>query len=263
MEDAIRKIKDYLPLIALVPLLIGGFWQLVELASISSSYIRFFSVTQQLADGLLILFIFTLFYLTFLFIKKGLLSDFSFDTNKYEISSNKDIFLKLLLSVSVFCVSMYYLKEIIPISATIIEGASNGIISLGPIIFSLISIAVILMIVHPLFALTWVIIKRITKIEINLDQGKFQDFKRFVITILVIILLRFSFTTFFPVVHSAYIIPRNLTNLQYVVDKYSKENKISNKKDVRIVYTNDKYIFIQYGVNIEVVKSDYMFKSDK
>lgn len=49
-------IKDNLSLIILVPAILGGLWQLLELASIGIPYIRFFSVSQIVSDGLLILF---------------------------------------------------------------------------------------------------------------------------------------------------------------------------------------------------------------
>jgi hypothetical protein len=49
----LKLIKEYLPLIVLVPVVIGGLWQIIALASMSIAYIRFFSVTQLIADGLL------------------------------------------------------------------------------------------------------------------------------------------------------------------------------------------------------------------
>lgn len=49
--------KDILPIILIIPTLIGGVWQLFELGNIGTPYIRFFSVTQLLPDGLLIIFI--------------------------------------------------------------------------------------------------------------------------------------------------------------------------------------------------------------
>lgn len=263
MKDIIEKIKDYLPIIALIPLLIGGFWQLIELALISSSYIRFFSVTQQLADGLLILFISALLYLTYLFIKKGILSDSAFNVAVFETSTNKQIFFKLLLSIFVFAVSAYFMKELIYIIPPIIESISNGIINIGIIIFSLIVTAFAITLSQPLFVIVWVIIKRITKIEINISSDTLTSLRGFGLSIAFIIFLRLLFTTIYPAIHSTYIVPKNLTNLQYVIDKYSKENKIKDKKSLEIIYLNDKYIFIQHGVNIEVVKSDYMFKSDK
>ncbi len=66
-----------------------------------------------------------------------------------------------------------------------------------------------------------------------------------------------------PAFHSAYMIPKNLINTRYVIDKYCKANKVSNKKTVEIIYINDKYIFIKDSLSVEVVKFDYMFKDEK
>lgn len=55
-KEVLNDIKDYWSLIVVIPPLIGGLFQILELSLISSSYIRFFSVTQALVDGLLFLF---------------------------------------------------------------------------------------------------------------------------------------------------------------------------------------------------------------
>jgi len=61
----IKLLKEYLPLIILVPALLGGIWQIIELSSISIAYIRFFSVTQILPDGLVILILTITFAIAF------------------------------------------------------------------------------------------------------------------------------------------------------------------------------------------------------
>lgn len=48
-------VKDYISIIILVPAFIGGIWQLLELMSISMPYVRFFSISQIVPDGILIL----------------------------------------------------------------------------------------------------------------------------------------------------------------------------------------------------------------
>lgn len=47
--------KNNLSLIVIIPYMLGGIWQIVELSTISLTYIRFFSVTQSVSDGLLVL----------------------------------------------------------------------------------------------------------------------------------------------------------------------------------------------------------------
>lgn len=48
-------VKNHLSTIILIPAFVGGIWQLIELMSISMPYIRFFSISQIVPDGLLIL----------------------------------------------------------------------------------------------------------------------------------------------------------------------------------------------------------------
>ncbi|HLP56623.1 MAG TPA: hypothetical protein VK151_16420 [Fluviicola sp.] len=49
--------KNNLSLIVIIPYVLGGIWQIIELSNISLTYIRFFSVTQSVSDGLLMLII--------------------------------------------------------------------------------------------------------------------------------------------------------------------------------------------------------------
>lgn len=51
----IKFVKKNLSFILIIPTFLGGIWQIIELSSISISFIRFFSVTQLVSDGLLII----------------------------------------------------------------------------------------------------------------------------------------------------------------------------------------------------------------
>ena len=48
-------IKDNLAIIILVPTLLGGLWQVASLLSFGFSYLRFFSLSQLVSDGLLLI----------------------------------------------------------------------------------------------------------------------------------------------------------------------------------------------------------------
>ncbi|KAF2336880.1 hypothetical protein [Flavobacterium daemonense] len=82
-KENYNSIKDNLSILILIPTIIGGIWQLLELSLISTSFIRFFSITQLVADGILILFIISILYIAFnisgKMIKKN---DFQFDNTK-------------------------------------------------------------------------------------------------------------------------------------------------------------------------------------
>mgnify|MGYP006199785449 CR=1 FL=1 len=51
----------YLSLLVAIPPLFGAIWQLIELSKLSLSYIRFFSISQLVADGTLVLIILVFF----------------------------------------------------------------------------------------------------------------------------------------------------------------------------------------------------------
>src|SRR5688572_10530525 len=50
-------IKENISVLVLAPTIVGGLWQLLELAFIDIAYIRFFSISQLVPDGILILLI--------------------------------------------------------------------------------------------------------------------------------------------------------------------------------------------------------------
>ncbi|WP_062062301.1 hypothetical protein [Aquimarina longa] len=55
-QNIFKKLKEYLSVIILIPTVIGGAIQLIQLAYISPSFIRLYSITQALTDGLFSLF---------------------------------------------------------------------------------------------------------------------------------------------------------------------------------------------------------------
>ncbi|CAM4410518.1 hypothetical protein [Zobellia nedashkovskayae] len=60
-EKVFDYIKDHPSLVILIPTLLGGIWQLVALLSIGVSYVRFFSLSQLVSDGLILMFTFLIF----------------------------------------------------------------------------------------------------------------------------------------------------------------------------------------------------------
>lgn len=66
LKRAVSYLSKHLSLVLLIPALLGGIWQIIELSQMSFSYVRFFSASQVLADGLLILILLIFFGGTFL-----------------------------------------------------------------------------------------------------------------------------------------------------------------------------------------------------
>jgi hypothetical protein len=63
LSDHIRKFKDNIPLLAALFLILGGGTQLIVLFKIDPNLIRFFSGSQMLVDGLILLTALLTFYL--------------------------------------------------------------------------------------------------------------------------------------------------------------------------------------------------------
>ncbi|QZK90687.1 hypothetical protein K5V07_09360 [Flavobacterium sp. CHNK8] len=57
VQRIVDFLKDNLNIIIVVPAFIGGLWQLLELLNISIAFVRFFSISQIVSDGLLVLYI--------------------------------------------------------------------------------------------------------------------------------------------------------------------------------------------------------------
>ncbi|WP_337965291.1 hypothetical protein [uncultured Flavobacterium sp.] len=55
LKNYYNIIKENITMFAIVPTILGGIWQVWMLGSISSNMIRFFSISQLISDGLLVL----------------------------------------------------------------------------------------------------------------------------------------------------------------------------------------------------------------
>lgn len=60
--------------------------------------------------------------------------------------------------------------------------------------------------------------------------------------------------------HKKYYLPENSKNIAYMINKYCISSGNANRDSVKVLYMNDKYIFIKDSSRIEVVKFDYMFR---
>jgi hypothetical protein len=240
-KNSTQKIKDNLSLIILIPTILGGFWQLYELINIKTSFIRFFSITQVIPDGLLILFILLILY--------GILKIVAFFNNKKEISFNqilqkpkhllKDIIF-MILRIIIIGISIYI---IINLSNLALTNTSLFIFIINAIL-SLITFSIL---IYTLYHLVEILIKY-TKFGTLVYKNKSNENNLNIIFGVVIFLIFFYFlnlTTpiFFRKFKSEFILPEKLKNIEYV----ECEIKEIYSKDVnyKILYLNDKYIFVK------------------
>lgn len=218
----IKFLKEYLPLIIVIPTFLGGIWQVLELSLISISYVRFFSISQLVADGILIIMIIFPWIIGFMFF----IEKYKFIKNNNTVVKNNiflDIFLYFII-VLVFYMSWIFLLQIIN---------NIGIDTyLGYLIL-----------VMYIYLILFMLLFFLSKIFISCIEFILKIFKTKAISYTLVIIL-----SFLMLFHHIFFIPESLEN-------------ITNLPDGKIKYFNDKYIFIENreNKNIIVVEFDKLF----
>ncbi|MBU1215800.1 hypothetical protein KJ870_11110 [bacterium] len=265
VNSIFEKIKGNLALIILLPAIFGGLWQIIELARISISYIRFFSATQLLPDGLLMLFILTSLYFAYRFgtLRKSKLNvqrkiivvheSKPLDMKHYFIKmnqSNKLVYVEnpiykhnfivhivfILFGASfLWFIFSYYILEL---------NSAYPLMSLG--------IAIIMIMLYGRMIIESLIVLLVKIFESKIFQYLFkkpiiQELIMMPIKVLSVLLF-FLFIIILPLklfslLHQNYFLPENLKNLENI--ETSLKAKDYNKSE--ILYFNDKYIFIEHS----------------
>lgn len=231
-KSPLKFLKNNLNLIVILPAVLGGLWQVIELSRISFSFIRFFSVSQIVPDGLLILLfliifsvsVFTLFY----FWKK-------LDDNDDNEEEQKNVFTikkgRVLLSILfVFLVlgcilvaqyaNDYFIENIEKIPTLFLYFPVNIIITLLAFVFTNLSIYYC------------------KDIELLYHFRKVAPAFSFVLLCIQASML-FAFMVKF---HNVFLLPAELKNIDNLI---CKAEKIENSATFEILYSNDKYIFVK------------------
>lgn len=236
MKKYLELLKEHFSLIVSIPPLLGAIWQLLKLSQISPSYIRFFSISQMLPDGIIILivmFILSVFFiLNYIIWKKNIsfndkkeIIEFSRKTlsnSTNAIRPNKFVgafllFISLIIPISLYALNVYLNKNI--------EGIYLMLFVL-PLNF-------IVLILTP-----FIIFKGDS--HLKLFDSKFSS--------------RLALLSFGCIIYSAYLIvtfyysefnkkilfPNNLVNQSKI------ENSIKTEfpnTSIKLLYNNDKYLF--------------------
>jgi|SaaInlStandDraft_1057018.scaffolds.fasta_scaffold12753_4 hypothetical protein len=226
MKERIEFIKSNLSLIILAPTILGGIWQLLELINISPSFIRFFSVSQLIPDGLLILFILLIMYS---------FGKLALKWSLKKVKNGYSIFSKLL--VSLLC--SYYLVVFVII---IFNKETVGLMTISLACFCFITVAFYM----------FNFIKK-SKIEKFINKENFG--KEILYLLFLFSFVFFSFSTF-KVFHESFLLPKNWTNIKQLECRISKYKNIDS---YRLLYFNDKYFFVELTLSnnlkeIEIIK---------
>jgi hypothetical protein len=228
------KIKDNLSVFIIIPALLGGIWQVVELASISTAFIRFFSVSQLVADGTLLLFLLGFAYaglkIITIFFKENptILNLKSYDVVIHKRTRNINIIIMIITGLIFYFI-------LLPIFTETIETQQ-----LSPSLF--LAAIPMTLIVTVLFTSSLIAVIFSFGAKIKFKRGKsFSAFTKGMLGLLIIfILLEFSLFTI-TAFHKSFLLPENVKNLDYIHCKLGFNSEI--------LYFNDKYIFIEYKLN--------------
>jgi hypothetical protein len=220
-KSKLELIKDNLNVILLVPTVMGGLWQLFELFLIDPSFVRFFSFSQVVPDGIIMLFIFTMIYGMYYF----LFSMYKNETQemKEKHKKEKGFIIFILVVYTAIFISLITLP---------IFGKQFRTFEL------FLSTVAILAIMFSILTL-------------NESSEKFKEFtnkiyKSFIFVIGILIggtLLIVYGLIFF---HQTYFLPFNLKNVENIKCYL---NKKSDEFEIR--YFNDKYIFVELKDSIK------------
>lgn len=269
-------------MLVLVPAILGGIWQLTELASIGTSYIRFFSVSQLVSDGLLIMFLLFIVLYSFSILANSLLTDWlrehlSEDSDGTSTVSNGNPAVKHRLlfkhsfssfsKIGSYLIQSIFLLYIVcgiwmgtlrnPFSLYIVNNkttASELFLLLQFIASGIVMLIVIIMSLLITFGY-----------RINMKSSRIRPVK-YLIFILLIILSFFVIVPFAKIFHQSFLLPEKFKNAEYVQNRVKANNRRMERWSFE--YYNDQYIFITVQDSsgkefIEVLKFDAIFPSDE
>jgi hypothetical protein len=220
-------LKDHLNLVLIVPGILGGVWQILELSSLSISFVRFFSVTQLIADGLLILLIAFNIFVYFLMVKFMLRFVLSAKLPEPEVKD--DTFIKP--SKNLF--------DTRPgINVTIMIVIMTGVMVL-------IKHVPIKTLQDLVFYITTGFLVTIVITVIYYRHSKEAKKKHEMVNIGFLFVFVMNLFFIFQLchhIHNLYLIPKNLLNVNQLKERMARDFP---QDTIEIAYINDNYIFLR------------------
>jgi hypothetical protein len=229
-KDPLQFLKDYFTIILIIPTVLGGLWQIFELAKIDISFIRFFSISQLIQDGLIFLsyFLFISFYL--LFQNKLIIKIFNFfNINKTNSNyQNELLFYKFSIPIIIFLIIFF-------IHLFIVKSDSlDSYIDIVEDLFIFTS----LLYFRPIYK------KILFKNRNNLNFKSYRILNKILLNLQKIFIPIFAIIIFIVILnnmHDNLISSLNRQTINFKVDLTIYDPKIEN---INLLFYNDKYIFL-------------------
>ncbi len=248
----IAVIKNTLPIFILVPTILGGLWQIIYLLSIGVSYIRFFSITQLISDGIILIILISIMALV-PFVVYSLGKNLQRDIRNSNLKSPISIIFMVTILTLSFSALLYvtilgfqylnshFTDKISPSIEVLIIVFFLPVLSVYIISENRLKEAFRTYYNNKSFA------RNVIKTKFLNGINKISEFWHILDSIVVV----FSFMTWilvsFRILFSfgQYYLPENLDNLSRINDVVKREYNLE-PKDFTISYFNDTYIFIKY-----------------
>ncbi|MBC3789184.1 hypothetical protein [Spirosoma utsteinense] len=217
-------------------------------------------MTQQIADGIVVLFVFLILAVaTFLV---GLLFALQRSTIVWWVKRSNSHLIYSLVTYSLFVVyaAVTGYALFFPISFPTIGAGFAG---LQLIIFVIILIGFISRGTQLIYHVAAALLKKngFKPFPIN-SVSRYIAFPLALIVLLLMVVLPLGLIQSLVSFHSQYMFPSNLKNIDYALDKYCEETGSANRDSLKIIYMNDKYVFIRDKQAVSVQKLDYIFKNE-
>ena len=233
-------VKEYFSLIIGVPTLLGGLWQLLELVAIGSPYIRFFSITQLIPDGILLLFCLVVVY----FVLRLLMNDVVIVGNDEKEASGNGLKNHVWIKI----------RQGIGGVILVAIGVGIGYATL-PDLFSYSNMTIDSPLVQFVMLLFYLYLSLILvmygAVEIsnsfNFKWKRYKNSLRNFTGFTIVLFSIFGSITLVSAFHRYFAMPENLKNRQYLQCRVKKANP--NTKAISIRYFNDKFIFVDIQVD--------------
>lgn len=238
-----KFLKEYLSILIVIPAFVGGIWQAIELMSISIPYIRFFSISQIVSDGILIL-IFLIIAFSYYFL--GWFADILFfekgkseppevlSAEDYEIYKRKKLNYWSTYFIITYVVSLVIIYRLFDKKTTLSD--FKGLVVV-------------------IYFCVFILNRSLDNCYFYAKDKHKQIAKACNVLLLV---LYFVFALYFSkIIHNIFIAPTNIINIEQV--KKDVASKYPNTKQ-ELIYFNDKYIFIKIIDKIKMDKKGKVLK---
>lgn len=246
MLNILKFIKDYLSIIVLIPTLLGALFQIFNIIFyVGLPYIRYFSASQLIPDGILIIFLILfliIIYILIIFFKfqyNDLKSNYLEDKGLYEISTF--VFFSIFLILLPFSIYKLYA-----------DPTQNDVISLFSHFFNQVILTLNI-------SLLLLYLNEVINIKIDhLNNTILIVYTRkliFFITILLSTYLLFNLINTLYISNKMIVQSENLYNFRKLKDKFQQ---LENVDKVKILYLNRDYIFCEvstsFGKEIAIIE---------